>query len=786
MFPSFTGSSRRPRQVNLSGRNPNPFASVGAGGGSNVALANAQQDREKRQKERERLHAAIMVQRVWRGHNSWQDTMSRWRETWDTQEHMSLDEPQSTPQSAYNTTEEALKQLELLLRFFRPREDGDVRRLLHFCARLQASSHEHTVLGGPWPLAYLRLEKACLQALDHLYFHDSNQQETAADCNALFGMLATLVPLIPKETARQSKVYYRTMSHCMRSAVLQHCMSAFLGALTAPITNINSETLHAYEGFALEFLVLPELHEKFKDQDSIQLLSNQINTKLLARAILDSLKGWEKSSRADQDKNFPWFGSSGRLALLAHFIFFYRATHQFASSESYSSENEFVLVVASLLPTLADEIDVERRTFARLVDATSPPMFDIFTQQQLLSLVNQESVGGMLRQSPSSSTATSAADAAFHAQAQLLAAYALTLLRMFPRRGDEIRMWLYLGSNETGSTTAMPAIKYFWQAVRGTECFTAISKEPKTAIDFLKVSRHHKQPGWQPPEGTESTAMGRRGEWSLIFVFMELYTFVLKVMDDDEFFSPDQAEPGRSSQSIASRTRENALPLMAVQELSTFLKKLGFALYFHASKLADSPEADSLSHDIRHYFGRSSPASDSTPPPGNRETRRIPSVAGVAGISFDYVKGLVTGLLRMIYQRDSRRKFLPSDHWLMTSQFDMGGFTRAVVEEEEKRHSVQDSEDEENDNDDDHDQSHGEDDFPEAHLVGTSRTRNLRHTERLRREQRKASRRRYLQAVAPRLEILQNMPFFIPFATRVQIFREFVTLDQVSNDLLLA
>lgn len=38
-----------------------------------------------------------------------------------------------------------------------------------------------------------------------------------------------------------------------------------------------------------------------------------------------------------------------------------------------------------------------------------------------------------------------------------------------------------------------------------------------------------------------------------------------------------------------------------------------------------------------------------------------------------------------------------------------------------------------------------------------------------------------MQAVAPRLEILQNMPFFIPFTTRVKIFREFVHLDMTKR-----
>jgi ubiquitin-protein ligase E3 C len=148
-------------------------------------------------------------------------------------------------------------------------------------------------------------------------------------------------------------------------------------------------------------------------------------------------------------------------------------------------------------------------------------------------------------------------------------------------------------------------------------------------------------------------------------------------------------------------------------------------------------------------------------------------VGGVAGLSIDYVKGLVTGLLRMVYERDSRRKFLPTDHWLMTSRFDMGGFIPSVVQEEESRHRIEEEDAEDINKDDDDDE--GYEDSPQ--LIGTSRTQQARRLERLQRQQRKASRRRYLQAVAPRLEILQNMPFFIPFTTRVQIFREFVTLD---------
>ena len=67
----------------------------------------------------------------------------------------------------------------------------------------------------------------------------------------------------------------------------------------------------------------------------------------------------------------------------------------------------------------------------------------------------------------------------------------------------------------------------------------------------------------------------------------------------------------------------------------------------------------------------------------------------------------------MVYERDSRRKFLPSDHWLMTSRFDMTGFIPAVVEEEESRHKIQ-----EEDADDLDDQ---EEEFDSPETIAASR-----------------------------------------------------------------
>lgn len=112
----------------------------------------------------------------------------------------------------------------------------------------------------------------------------------------------------------------------------------------------------------------------------------------------------------------------------------------------------------------------------------------------------------------------------------------------------------------------------------------------------------------------------------------------------------------------------------------------------------------------------------------------------------------------------------------MTSRFDMEGFISSVVAEEERRHEFQTQADDSEDIDlvnEEIDRSN-----EPSGLAGTGRAQQTIRIEALRRNQQRAVRGRILAAIAPRLEILRNMPFFIPFTTRVQIFREFIYHDQ--------
>jgi ubiquitin-protein ligase E3 C len=463
--------------------------------------------------------------------------------------------------------------------------------------------------------------------------------------------------------------------------------------------------------------------------------------------------------------------SKNRMSLLAHFIYL----HRFQTSQAYTSHKHFVHVISVLLSSVADDMNLDELQRAEYgqnklgsTQGNGTSVSDLFVREQILSLVNQESIGNLLSGARDTKVSPEGA-AGLDEEAKQLASYALTLLRFFPRRGDEIRMWLYLSSTPASSTSGdrIPTIKYFWQAARSSNIFNTISRDSRAAIRLLKPRNSSSQFSWEPPNSEKGKSESIQDEWRVILVFLELYTFILKLMDDEEFFS---ASPVTIIANGASSTRPGykALPLQDVQELTTFLKNLGFTMYFNAAEIADMGERESNIGSISSYFHVSSESHYSEVTSEGEKPGEI-TVAGLSGMSIDYVKGLVTGLLRMLYERDSRRKFLPKDHWLMTSHFDMDSFIPVVVAEEENRHKVQEE--------DDADVDEFEEEVP--HLIGTTRDQRIRNNERLRRQQRRASRKRYLQAVAPRLEILQNMPFFIPFETRVQIFRDFVRLDQV-------
>lgn len=774
MFQTFTGSSRRPRQVNLSGRNTNVFAAVGGTGGPPApqnALVNAQQEREKRQKERERQNAAKTIQRSWRGATCRKGVAHRLRQQYDEAE----------AQGAGSNAGHELDQLRRLLQFFNSRSAADVERLRTFAVRhvQDVQGKRLDTSGGPWPVLYLRLETIALEACERAV---KTRRSAGEQINIFLELLSFLATIGPSKDLKRSTRYYQVIREVTEAYIssapaageaeglqstLQSSLQPLVAATIAPLQRPAGQTLDPYEAFGYQYLASPQLLKDAYLSELLPLITGGIDYRLLARALATVLRNTECHGHSDLRQ------ATSQLSVLSFFIYFHRHAHSFESG-AFTSERDFIVVVSHFLGSLADDVELETtngdEAEGGLGRSMHPPKIEItdrFVTEQLRSLVNRESVGSLLQSTGSEDSIGSMDDGA-----RQLASYALALVRFFPREADEIRLWLFRGS----SNSSTPVIKYFWNVSKNTKVFRAISQDPKAAIGLLKNRGLVNGQSYQSPASLAGSAVSVADDWRVLLIFLELYTFVLRVMDDDEFISASKLENYTAAQS--SSVRSNALPLDAVRDLTKFLKNLGFTMYFYAATLMDTDERDAPSEGLSSYFRVSQSARRVSEV--SREEQRIvaPSVAGIAGMTMDHVKQLVTGLLRGIYDRDSRRKFLPKDHWLLTTHFEIDNFITAVVSEEESSEASkdQDAEDEEEEIDDVDFTFHDQ-----PHLAGNSRVRQTQYQQLLETQQRRVAKKRHLQALAPRRELLQNMPFIIPFRTRVQIFREFVLLDKIKT-----
>ncbi|OBZ83104.1 hypothetical protein A0J61_08847 [Choanephora cucurbitarum] len=120
---------------------------------------------------------------------------------------------------------------------------------------------------------------------------------------------------------------------------------------------------------------------------------------------------------------------------------------------------------------------------------------------------------------------------------------------------------------------------------------------------------------------------------------------------------------------------------------------------------------------------------------------------GMTGIQLSQLRSSVTHLLQQIHMRDSRRAFCPKSHWLIPD-LDTDDFSSEAVAEEFNLESEE--------------QQLFEID-PSAKSRSVSKGR--------------------LAIISPRLGLLNNIPFVIPFEQRVEIFRMFVANDKKRNQI---
>ncbi|KAG9291049.1 hypothetical protein G9A89_012921 [Geosiphon pyriformis] len=243
-----------------------------------------------------------------------------------------------------------------------------------------------------------------------------------------------------------------------------------------------------------------------------------------------------------------------------------------------------------------------------------------------------------------------------------VANFLVTLMIRWPGRKDELLKAMTHG--HLFKWRSRSAANVIWQEFKGTELAKKVQSQLFSTRIVIDSSFSE--------------------QWGLLILLCELFSRVLLVTGDDEFFEEEK----------------NPLILGDIVDMSTFLRNIAFSLYW------------------------------------NYTSFKMESTLEGSCISLNYLRDAVTRTLRQIHARDSRRRFTSHEHWLMTSEFDMTAFNKAVVLEEQELEAEEADE---------------------------------------------ISERRIVASTSPRLAVLNNIPFVIPFEERVKIFRRFVDIDRQRN-----
>ncbi|KAI9151719.1 putative E3 ubiquitin protein ligase [Paramyrothecium foliicola] len=742
MFSTFTGNSRRPRNVNLSGQAGNPFAntswSPSVASNATKTVTDAQAEREKRQTERQRQKAAAKIQRTWRGHKARDEVADSRRIAFDELYQSSSD---ADAQRRMSTA------LTLLLSFCRPQRRDDISRLfllVNDCRK----DNLNGVYAGSHPSRLRRLVELLVKVLGTI----------ALDCDRegprlLLDVITRIVKHDSTTITTSFNNYFSALASICSDRGSKGGKQSFLldyVAQSLAVVLQSGQSL-AYDSFAFRFLTSKDI-DLF--EENISSFASFISSAELAKAIL---QGYGPSTGSSSTKD-------ELLWLLAHFIDL--------GQNSLGSSQDFLYLntLFTQLCALSSEISLRVRT--KMIsdssndspEESSSTSFEPYVGRQLLSLVAPEGISQLIRDFSNSLKESSSQE---FGGTSLLAGYNLALLQAFPSSADDVRMRLFLEQIPT-DTGDVPLVIFLWQMMRQTTVFAKLKTEAENPVNVL---RHYLQTSSHPSNSTTEEQ-----EWRVILLFLDLYIFILRLSDDEDFFSGMQPTLQREHQP-ASRIRACSLSQDDLKLLMLFLKNTAFALHYNAQEISRGPFAlDSSVHSrLDSYLGSFDVASGKLPSPSHLDK------AASTKWDIDSLRTIITTALKMLYERNSRKQFLSAEAWLMTYKLEQEDFVSAVIAEEERQIQEQEAED----SDEDVENPSGGLLAVEGGFYSTIAGQRLsRHArlERLKAQQIRAQKERRQAELGPKLEVLKHMPFVVPFETRVMIFRQFVHLDRVRRD----
>ncbi|RVD86712.1 uncharacterized protein DFL_004974 [Arthrobotrys flagrans] len=727
----FPGSTKRQRNVNLSGKSK-----------PSSGLVVAREERARREAERQRLAAATKIQSIYRGYAIRRSVCRGLRADWDR----SVGFPAALPPADYSDDS-----LALLLSFCDPADTEDVRRLVFMISAFHPNDEPSSSIGlalagnGRSRLLITRLSRMLLAALSSPSIHHPTTQAQAL---RILSFLSYVVTYLPDQA---DTAYFETIK-----VLISHGLITQLSTISPPEARISALAV------VLQSIVLPlqsaiggNRHLVYTNFAQVFLATASLDTDLFSaipvstfRKLLDVRQLLEAAGQLRIDRLAP----ENALWLLSYLIaFVYDAEPPVLSPQSalqnrisshplyrqadfpgsLDSKAIFGLLAATLNPILdvygrsmcnqtsilnRPSPNIQTDLFVGVEEHPNPPKF---IKQQLEKLLETDFISnftdGITRNRSTPSLPTQSVRARHAAQS-----FTLHLVLYFRFLQRKLHNRLFLARSQDG-TSLLAAL---YHRIQETHTFRNGATSVRDILDGLKLT-YNKTAG----------ADLKSSEWTAILLFLDIYCFSSIVMDDEEFFTFE----GRSLQS-------NQL-----QHLVSFLKNLAFVIYFEVSEI-ESQTSDELLRQL------------STKPNSPLRFNTRPDVAGIYGVSLPWVRNLTIRILRSLHRRDSRQKFLPDGFWLM-KEINTEGTTHLIAEEEARQQDLEQSNDiEDSDSDSDND------DVSQTTPASGNKHFNRRHE--------KASRHNYLAAITPRLGVIQNLPFLIPFRTRVSIFRDFVRLDQ--------
>jgi ubiquitin-protein ligase E3 C len=457
----------------------------------------------------------------------------------------------------------------------------------------------------------------------------------------------------------------------------------------------------------------------------IEILAQEIDIQMLSAVVQDGQTGIPTSSNTTDES----------IWLVARFIHLGRNAPE--SSKSLDYLGALYTQLAAFAPEIGLRMGVSDKTEPsepRTNKSRALKPLDPYVSAQLLSLGGTEGIASILRDFSSYITKASGAESR---GTSILAGLFLTIMTCFPAQADETRMKLFLEQVPTPSGN-VPLVQILWRTMSQTATFARLGKGQDHTIEVLKSYLSKGSPVSDADEQ----------DWRVILLFLELYTFVLRLSDDEEFLAGLSTDRLQMAPKSPSRIQACSLTIAHVKQLTTLLKHTAYALYSNGPDLFQAQA---------RLFEKRDP---------NSSKGTVSPLKGAAN-DLDSLKGTVTAALKMLYERDSRLHFLPPDFWLMVDKFDKDSFINAVVEEEMAQREAEAEADSESDVASDNEEAGAD---PRTRMTAMhSRWHNER-------------KERRLAEMGPRLEVLKHMPFVVPFETRVKIFRKFIKMDKDSRE----